>query len=359
MKKIIYLLMLIVSTLALNSAYAVENFTNSQDLGTGQVQTNQDGSITIPNTQNQEKQKMGDAVKSVSNSGMEVLNNVTGRIAGDIDKKVKDQIKNYYVKITEPIIPVFAGFIIIWISFQSIKMMLGMAVEIQGVIATFVLMLLIWSIVFTWDSFFPYVAEVFLDDVPNLIGEMTGTDAVSTFQSFMTVILGAIALAFENVDTGITNAVSGFFFVLIYAGMLGLACIVCGLFFLIWIISKIIIAIILVVAPIFLGCAMFPATRRYATNWLQAILTPLVVLLLLIVSCDLILSTIVPIVDELNQNGSSFIGAFVMIITLIIVLGVFWLVPKIAISLVGSGFDASTSATTGLVQSLKKTVTKR
>jgi type IV secretion system protein VirB6 len=42
-----------------------------------------------------------------------------------------------------------------------------------------------------------------------------------------------------------------------------------------------------------------------------------------------------------------------MIITLIIVLGVFWLVPKIAISLVGSGFDASTSATTGLVQSLK------
>lgn len=351
--------MLIVSTLALNSAYAVENFTNSQDLGTGQVQTNQDGSITIPNTQNQEKQKMGDAVKSVSNNGMEVLNNVTGRIAGDIDKKVKDQIKNYYVKITEPIIPVFAGFIIIWISFQSIKMMLGMAVEIQGVIATFVLMLLIWSIVFTWDSFFPYVAEVFLDDVPNLICEMTGTDAVSTFQSFMTVILGAIALAFENVDTGITNAVSGFFFVLIYAGMLGLACIVCGLFFLIWIISKIIIAIILVVAPIFLGCAMFPATRRYATNWLQAILTPLVVLLLLIVSCDLILSTIVPIVDELNQNGSSFIGAFVMIITLIIVLGVFWLVPKIAISLVGSGFDASTSATTGLVQSLKKTVTKR
>ena len=61
--------MLIVSTLALNSAYAVENFTNSQDLGAGQVQTNQDGSITIPNTQNQEKQKMGDAVKSVSNNG--------------------------------------------------------------------------------------------------------------------------------------------------------------------------------------------------------------------------------------------------------------------------------------------------
>lgn len=346
MKKIIYLLMLIVSTLALNSAYAVENFTNSQDLGTGQVQTNQDGSITIPNTQ-----KMGDAVKSVSNNGMDVLNNVTERIAGDIDKKVKDQIKNYYVKITEPIIPVFAGFIIIWISFQSIKMMLGMAVEIQGVIATFVIMLLIWSIVFSWDAFFPYVAEVFLDDLPNLIGEMTGTDTVTTFQAFMSVVLNSIADAFKNVDTGITNPVSGFFFVLIYAGILGLACLVCAVFFLIWIISKMIIAILLVVAPIFLACAMFPASRKYATNWLQAIITPLVVILLMIIASEFVISTIVPIVQELNEAGSTFIGAFVMIIILFIVLGVFWLVPKLAISLVGSGFEASTSATSGVMQS--------
>jgi hypothetical protein len=33
---------------------------------------------------------------------------------------------------------------------------------------------------------------------------------LALFSLFMTVILGAIALAFENVDTGITNAVSGF-----------------------------------------------------------------------------------------------------------------------------------------------------
>ena len=302
-------------------------------------------------TLNQEKQKMGDAVKSVSNNGMEVLNNVTERIAGDIDKKVKDQIKNYYVKITEPIIPVFAGFIIIWISFQSIKMMLGMAVEIQGVIATFVIMLLIWSIVFSWDAFFPYVAEVFLDDVPNLITEMTGTDSKTTLQSFVSIIFESIALAFNNIDTGITNVVSGFFFVLIYSLIFGLACVVCGLFFLIWIICKVIIGILIAVAPIFLACAMFPATRRYATNWLQAILTPLVVLLLLIVSCDLVLTSVVAGIQNLNENGSTFTGAFIMVIVLIVVIGLFWLVPKIAISLVGSGFEASTSATSSITSS--------
>ena len=341
MKKIIMILMLICSAFALNTAYAVENYANPQDLGTGKIQ--------IP--QNQGEENMGGAVQSVSDNGMQVLNNVTERIAGDIDKKVKTQIQKYYVQITAPIIPVFAGFIIIWISFQAIKMMLGMAVEIQGVIATFVIMLLIWSIVFSWDAFFPYVAEVFLDELPNLIGEMTGTDTVTTFQAFMSVVLNSIADAFQNVDTGITNPVSGFFFVLIYAGILGLACLVCGVFFLIWIISKMIIAILLVVAPIFLACAMFPATRRYATNWLQAVLTPLVVILFMIIASDFVISTIVPVVQELNEAGSTFIGAFVMIIILFIVLGVFALVPKLAISLIGNGFEATTSATSGVMQS--------
>ncbi len=96
---------------------------------------------------------------------------------------------------------------------------------------------------------------------------------------------------------------------------------------------------------------MFPATRRYATNWLQAILTPLVVLLLLIVSCDLVLTSVVAGIQNLNENGSTFTGAFIMVIVLIVVIGLFWLVPKIAISLVGSGFEASTSATSSITSS--------
>ena len=341
MKKIITILMLLFSAFALNTAYAVENYTNTQDLGTGEIQ--------IP--QNQGKENMGGAVQSVSDNGMKVLNNVTERIAGDIDKKVKTQIQKYYVQVTAPLLDVFAGFIVLWIIFQGISMMTGRLLDMNQVFHHFVIMLMVWTLVFSWDAFYPYVAEVFLDDLPNLIGEMTGTDTVTTFQSFMSVVLNSIADAFQNVDTGITNPVSGFFFVLIYAGILGLACLVCGVFFLIWIISKMIVAILLVVAPIFLACAMFPASRRYATNWLQAIITPLVVILLMIIASDFVISTIVPIVQELNEAGSTFIGAFVMIIILFMVLGVFYLVPKLAISLVGSGFEASTSATSGVMQS--------
>lgn len=108
------------------------------------------------------------------------------------------------------------------------------------------------------------------------------------------------SLLMINDITDITNSVSGFFFVLIYAGMVGLACIVCGLFFLVWIISKIIIVIILVVAPILLTCAMFPLTSKcneLVTSDFNAFSGNSLV-------DRKLCSTIVPIVDELNQGGS-------------------------------------------------------
>ena len=48
MKKIIYAFLLLFSFLSFSSAYAVDNFTNPQDLGNGGVTTNSDGSVTIP-----------------------------------------------------------------------------------------------------------------------------------------------------------------------------------------------------------------------------------------------------------------------------------------------------------------------
>lgn len=344
MKKIIYVFLLLFSFISAGNVYANENFTNPQDLGNGEV--------SIPQDSNQSAQKnIAESMSQVTQNGMKELDKVVDLLMDDVDQNIKQNLQNYYQKVTSPIIPIFAGFIIIWISFQGVKMMLGMAVEIQSLIATFVIMLLIWSIVFSWDSFYPYIAEVFLDDIPNLIMEMTGTDSKTTLQSFVSIIFEAIALAFNNIDTGITNVVSGFFFVIIYSFIFGLACIVCALFFLIWILCKVIIGILIAIAPIFLACALFPATKRYATNWLQAVLTPLVVLLLLIVSCDLVLTSVVTGIQKINENGSTFTGAFIMVIVLFIVIGLFWLVPKIAVSLVGQGFEASTNGTQTITSS--------
>lgn len=140
MKKIITILMLLFSAFALNTAYAVENYTNTQDLGTGEIQ--------IP--QNQGKENMGGAVQSVSDNGMQVLNNVTERIAGDIDKKVKTQIQKYYVQITAPLLDVFAGFIVLWITFQGISMMTGRLLDMNEVLHNFVILLLVWTMVFSF-----------------------------------------------------------------------------------------------------------------------------------------------------------------------------------------------------------------
>ncbi|KQQ65475.1 type IV secretion system protein [Acinetobacter sp. Leaf130] len=343
MKKFIYIFLIFFSFLGISSAYAVDNFTPPQDLGTG-------GQVP-PTSNSGGNNQISDEVSQVTENGMKELDKVVDSLMQGVDSNIKNNLQNYYTKITTPIMPVFAGFIVVWLAWQGFNMMLGRAIAFDDVIATFIIMLIIWSIVFSWDSFYPYIAEFFLDDIPNLISEMTGTDSKTTLQSFVRIIFDAITLAFSNVDTGITNVVSGFFFVLIYSFIFGLACLVCGLFFLIWIICKVIIGILIAVAPIFIAAAMFPATRRFATNWLHAALTPHVVILLLIVSCDLVLTSVVAGIQHLNENGSSFVGAFVMVIVLFVVIGLFLLIPKIAISLVGAGFEASTSATQGVTGS--------
>ncbi len=151
MKKIIYAFLLLFSFLSFSSAYAVDNFTNPQELGNGSTPTGDDWRFS---TGAYNSNQISQNVSEVTKNGMSELDKVVDSLITGVDKNIKDNLQGYYQKVTAPIIPVFAGFIIIWISFQAIKMMLGMAVEIQGVIATFVIMLLIWSIVFSWDAFF-------------------------------------------------------------------------------------------------------------------------------------------------------------------------------------------------------------
>ncbi|MDT1781489.1 type IV secretion system protein (plasmid) [Acinetobacter baumannii] len=121
-----------------------------------------------------------------------------------------------------------------------------------------------------------------------------------------------------------------------------------------------VIAILVVVAPIFIAAAMFPATRKYATNWLQAVLTPNAIILLTIVTCDLFLSGVITAYDNVvgENGGSNFVVAFVLMITIGLVIGMFYLIPRIAISLVGSGFEASSSGTQGVMGGFKSGMKK-
>ncbi|MDQ2406310.1 type IV secretion system protein [Acinetobacter baumannii] len=347
MKKFIYIFLIFFSFLDISSAYAVENYTPGQDLG------NPDGSITIPNaaTGDTGKNKVSKEIGNVTQQGMGTLDKLMEAIQSNLEQSLKSSLQNYYQKITAPLIYVFSGFILIWMTFQGFKMMLGMAVDFQSVVSNFIIMMIIWSIVFSWDAFYPYIAEVFLEDIPNLISEMTGHDTQSTFTTFVTIVFDVVTESFKNVDMGITNVVSGFFFVLVYLVLLLEAVILCVIFFLIWTLCKMVIAILVVVAPIFIAAAMFPATRKYATNWLQAVLTPNAIILLTIVTCDLFLSGVITAYDNVvgENGGSNFVVAFVLMITIGLVIGMFYLIPRIAISLVGSGFEASSSGTQGVM----------
>lgn len=355
MKKFLYILFLLLGFLMIGNAYAVENYTAPQD--TGGVVTNPDGSITLPKGNGDNGKHIGESTQSVANSGVKALDSITKTLLDDIDDNIKKKIQSYYQQITTSIIPIFGAFIVFWLIFNGIRMGMGAVVNYNDLLFIFACMVIIWTMIFSWDFFYPYVVELFTTDLDGLVAEMTGTDAKSSFMAFVNVALGAIADAMGSVDTGITNAVSGFFFVLIYALVFALICVACALFFLIVIVCKLVIGILLVVAPIFLACAMFPATRSYTRNWLQAILTPIVVNLLLIITCDLVMDSATKASKALTEGGSSFLGAWVLAIMTVIVILLFLIVPKIATALVGSGFEASSGASMGMTGSLKRMMT--
>lgn len=315
-------------------------------------------SHSFANTSAQSTQ-IASSTTEITQKGIKALDQISTDLLNNIDKNIKHKITLYYQHVTSAIIPIFSAFIVFWIIFNGIRMGLGAVSDYNHLLFVFGCMMLVWTTVFSWDAFYPYVVELFITDLDQLIAEMTGTDAKSSFMAFVTIDLETISRAMGNTDIGITNPVSGFFFVMIYALIFGLVCIACAMFFLIIISCKLVIGVLLAIAPIFLACLMFPATRHYASNWLQAVLTPIVINLLLIVTCDLVMDSATQASSALTQNGSTFLGAWIVAIMAFVVIGLFFTIPRIAISLVGNGFDSSSSSVTSLTTSVKNMVMAR
>ncbi|MBF7691176.1 type IV secretion system protein [Acinetobacter pollinis] len=303
--------------------------------------------------------QIASSTSDVASKGIKALDQISTDLLNSIDKNIKRKITLYYEHVTSAIIPIFSAFIVFWIIFNGIRMGLGAVTDYNHLLFVFGCMMVVWTTVFSWDAFYPYVVELFTTDLDQLIAEMTGTDAKSSFMAFVQVALKSITKAMGDTDIGITNPVSGFFFVMIYALIFGLVCIACAMFFLIIISCKLVIGVLLAIAPIFLACLMFPATRHYATNWLQAVLTPIVINLLLIVTCDLVMDSATQASSALMKNGSSFLGAWIVAIMAFVVIGLFFSIPRIAISLVGNGFDSSSGSVTSLTTSVKNMVMAR
>lgn len=123
MKKITYIFLLIFSLLTLSNVYAVENYTAPQDIG---VTTNQDGSVTIPNTDNSKGNQITKSTKEVADKGMDALDQITATLLNDIDNQIKTKVQKYYQQVTSAIVPIFGAFIVFWLIFNGVRMGMGL-----------------------------------------------------------------------------------------------------------------------------------------------------------------------------------------------------------------------------------------
>lgn len=126
------------------------------------------------------------------------------------------------------------------------------------------------------------------------------------------------------------------------------------------VLAKVFLAILAVVGPIFLGFALFPATRQFAMAWINQVLNYSLLMLFLNVTAGVFLSYISGVLQSMSAAGGSGMEAQGMALTTLmhIVLAVLMFVvillklPELASGLAGgvsaNGFSSLARAVTGM-----------
>lgn len=241
--------------------------------------------------------------------------------------------------------PIITAIILAWITWRGIQIMLRPNAE-QSLNEFFIKALKIMTIAifaFSWSYVYRYVADIAMNGVPEFIAKATGSNSNTLVMSFVDNLVTSIKSSIDSFDS--ENPVSGVFAVMmitVITFVVAVAVIVS--YFYILIKAKLIVAILLVLTPIFLSCLMFDSTRSYFFNWINALVAPLLTLLLLNLIVGLLGNLIYKIFQEFfvgGELGQSLSGAFMGCIVGFFMFKLIQEAPQIASNLVSSGFGLS------------------
>ncbi|WP_373700741.1 type IV secretion system protein [Neisseria dentiae] len=106
-----------------------------------------------------------------------------------------------------------------------------------------------------------------------------------------------------------------------------------------YILSKISLAMVLMIGPLFIGFGLFPATRQYSMNWVGQCLNYVFTIVLFSVLGSMMLTFIKDYVDIMgadNFAAASSLAILLLLITILFIV-VCWYTPQIASALTGGG----------------------
>lgn len=197
---------------------------------------------------------------------------------------------------------------------------------------------------FSWSYVYQYIANPILNGIPELIGQMFGSNSDN-------LILGLVANIFNQIKQTVDSLMSDAGMnvgAVIFAGLIAIADFAAVAFmlvdyFFIVISSKLIIAMMLVLTPLFLAFFMFESTRNYFFNWVNFIMQPILTLIILNLIVVFMGSLVTTTLNHYYENGLSvnLTAAFIGFLVPVFIILLMQKASSIASNLVSNGFSIS------------------
>lgn len=147
------------------------------------------------------------------------------------------------------------------------------------------------------------------EELTQVITGTTGTTVTNSLDALVTLYINRIAELFEGLSF---TDIGGY----IGAGIISLILIIFGIPFLVIaggfiLLAKVMVAILLVIAPIFIGLALFPATRQFVTLWVAQVVNYGLLLLIISVIATIQIDFLTNVIDtsvDLDMGAGFLIG---------------------------------------------------
>lgn len=225
---------------------------------------------------------------SDTSSNLDLVKSIFDSIANDLNSVLVSQTAEYYNKLAAEVQPIFAGLVTCYFLFCAYKIFYGQksgaellqSITKIGAISIFA---------FSWGHFYPYFGEIVLVILPDFAEGVFGSGgegARGGMLSIMGIVIQNIFDSIAQADGTAATIVAGIFGVVNFFIIL----ITMALFFFIYIATKLFLAILLVLAPIFITTLLFERSRGYFNNWVNALIAPIVTLLLLCLGISFVTS---------------------------------------------------------------------
>jgi type IV secretion system protein VirB6 len=236
------------------------------------------------------------------------MSNIVISLFDKVDTTLQDYVLNGSTDLINYISPIFNSLILLWVVIWGYMLMYGRTNDTLSTASFKILQIgIILTVGLTAATYNTYIASV-LTELPNTLGAVLTSNPIYSSGQAVDQLFSNVFIASANAwnKGGVLNGDFGMYLIALVIGLFGiiLAVIATALILL----SKIALAVVLVLGPIAIIMLLFQATQRFFESWLGMAIN----LTLIYVMAVAVASIIITLADKFvsNNNEANLDNAF-------------------------------------------------